>query len=292
MQVSYDLKSSYADLLYAQKYIELTSKIMKRRDENLGLVELRFEGGLENKGSAMLSKAFVAQSKYDHTVAKHAREVSRQKLAKVMGMDDLRDFEITGDIPLNNPEEDPNYKSIAAETPAHLQKVSEEASKKFGVEVARSAFFPSLDLTAALSAQGRNSFPNTGKNSLMLNVSLPIFSGGSDYYNLKSSTAKYASASYQRENTDLQLLSDLKAAHKAYVEAIQKVEVDRAFVEAAEVRAEIARGKYNNGLMSFEDWDIIENDLINKEKSYLLSEKERILAEAAWELASGRSVIQ
>ena len=34
--------------------------------------------------------------------------------------------------------------------------------------------------------------------------------------------------------------------------------MDREFVEAAAVRAEIARSKYHNGLLSFEDWDIIE----------------------------------
>ena len=60
---------------------------------------------------------------------------------------------------------------------------------------------------------------------------------------------------------------------------------------AAETRAGIARSKYNNGLMSFEDWDRIETDLIQRQKAALLGRRERVLAEAAWEQTQGRGAI-
>jgi hypothetical protein len=49
----------------------------------------------------------------------------------------------------------------------------------------------------------------------------------------------------------------------AFVEAVEKTKVDNSFWEAASTRARIARQKYNNGLLTFEDWDVIENDLID-----------------------------
>lgn len=291
VQVSYDLKSAFAGLLYAQKYVTLAEQIIKRREENAGLVELHFESGMENKGSVMLSNAFVGQARYDKTVARNSTDVSRQQLARVMGMDDSKEFEIAGGIPLAEPGAEPDLKQIAAETPQHRQSVAEEQANEAGVSLARSNFFPSFDLTGTISAQGNNSFPDTSKRSLMLNLSLPVFSGGNDYYNYKSAAAQYAASSYQRMSVDQKLIPTLKQAYRTYVEATQKLKVDRAFLEAAEVRAEIARGKYNNGLLSFEDWDIIENDLIAKQKTYLLSERDRIIAEAAWEFTAGKGVI-
>jgi outer membrane protein TolC len=87
------------------------------------------------------------------------------------------------------------------------------------------------------------------------------------------------------------LLVRLKQAWAGYVESEEKLKVDQAFLEAAVLRAEIARSRYNNGLMSFEDWDRIENDLIQRQKTVLQSQRDRVTAEAAWEQAQGKGVI-
>ena len=39
-----------------------------------------------------------------------------------------------------------------------------------------------------------------------------------------------------------------------------------------------------------DDWDIIENDLITKQKTELQSELNRVNAEASWDLARGKGV--
>jgi outer membrane protein TolC len=58
------------------------------------------------------------------------------------------------------------------------------------------------------------------------------------------------------------------------------------------LRAEIARSKYNNGLTTFDDWDLIESDLINRQRAVLSSQGNRVVAEAAWEQAQGRGALQ
>ena len=74
-------------------------------------------------------------------------------------------------------------------------------------------------------------------------------------------------------------------------QAIERLKVDESFRAAAIARAEIARRKYNNGLLSFEDWDIIENDLIFRQKNYLSSLQTRVTSEAAWERDRGTGAI-
>jgi hypothetical protein len=66
--------------------------------------------------------------------------------------------------------------------------------------------------------------------------------------------------------------------------------MDKAFDLAAKVRSEISRKKYNNGLMAFEAWDLVENDLIAREKGYLNSRRDYFYLDAAWDLAIGRNL--
>ena len=289
VQVSFDLKTSFAGLLYAQDSEKLTRDIIKRREDNARLVELRFEGGIENKGNLLLANASWSQARYDNLVAKYSIEVSREQLARVVGFDNAEQIRIAGSVPIEDPKKDPDFKQIVYETPTHRQAEAQERSTKAGVTIARSQFFPSVNITGSFARQG--SSWDTNRNSIGANLSLPIFSGGNNYYTFKSSKASSAAASWSKESVDRQTLPKLKQTYRAFVESLAKLKVDMDFLEAASVRAEIARSKYNNGLLSFEDWDIIENDLITKQKTYLQSERDVILAEAAWQQTRGKGII-
>ena len=48
-------------------------------------------------------------------------------------------------------------------------------------------------------------------------------------------------------------------------------------------------GKYNTGLMTFEDWSVIETDLINREQNLLNAQNNAVQAMASWEQAIGVS---
>lgn len=77
----------------------------------------------------------------------------------------------------------------------------------------------------------------------------------------------------------------------ALQDGVERAEVQKGFLNAAEVRAEIVRSQYTSGLLSFEDWDIIENDLITTQKQMISSQRDMVIAEADWERAQGRGTI-
>ena len=87
-------------------------------------------------------------------------------------------------------------------------------------------------------------------------------------------------------------MARLRQAHVNLVESSERLKVDESFQEAVTLRAEIARSKYNNGLTTFDDWDLIESDLINRQRAVLSSQGNRVIAEAAWEQAQGRGALQ
>lgn len=294
-KVSYDLKNAFSGLLYSQKYIALTEDIIKRREANLKLVQLRFESGRENIGSLNLSKAYLAQAKYDHLQAKNSLDVFQAELARVLGVEDHEELFVEGEVPLTQPPYEDNrqinFKNLVKDVPDYRKALAQELVSKQDIVLSKSNFYPSLNLTQTVARTGKDSGPTNNSWAIGANLIFPLFNGGKDYYATKSSTEEYRASVHNTKNTFDLNQTKLKDAYTKYVEAAAKLEVDGAFVTAAASRERIAKAQYNNGLISFTDWDTIENDLINRQKTLLQSQKERVTAEAAWEQAQGKGVI-
>jgi outer membrane protein TolC len=124
-----------------------------------------------------------------------------------------------------------------------------------------------------------------------VSLTVPLFSGGRDYFATKSASANWISSEALRQGAVAQSIARLRETHAAALEAAARVRVEESFLAAARTRAEVARNKYNNGLTSFEDWDQIENELIARQKSVLSSRRDRVTAEAAYEQAQGKGAL-
>jgi len=290
-RLSQDLKAAYAGLLYAQENIVLTEKIVRRLEENLRLVELRFEGGRENKGSYLFSQASLAQARYEYLQAQQAVVSAQAQLARALGRAARGALRVAEGVPLAEPGAAPDFAQLARGAPDYLQVQAQERSATADVALARSGFYPSVNLSGSVGREGPDWAPQNDRRTVGLNLTLPLFSGGKDYYATKSASASLEAASSGKDNVERQLFVRLRQTYAGYVEAAEKLKVDRQFVEAATARAEIARSRYDNGLMTFDDWDRIESDLIQRSKSLLVSRRDRVNAEAAWEQAQGKGVI-
>jgi len=290
-RVSQALKSAFAGLKFAQDSVTLAASIVRRQEENVRLVELRFESGRENKGSMLLTRASLAQARLSQLQAAQALVTARAQLAQVLGRGDAGEFEVRGDVPTAEPAQTPDFHRIALQAPDYFQASAQEKSASAGVTLARAGFYPSLDLSGSVGHLGSDWFPQDDRRSVGLNLTVPIFSGGRDYYTTRGAAASLDAASSNKQTVERQLLVSLKQAYAGYVQAVEQLKVNQAFLDAAQVRAEIARSQYNNGLISFNDWNLIETDLIQRQTSYLQSQRDRIVAEASWEQAQGKGVI-
>lgn len=290
-RLSQELKSAFAGLQFAQDNVTLTGKIVQRLEENLRLVELRFEGGRENKGSYLLTRATLAQARYENLQAQQALVTAQAQFARVLGRTEAESLRVIGSVPVTAPEAAPDFRQRVREVPELRQAHAREQLALAEVRLARSGFYPSVDVSGSVAREGENWTPDKDRRTVGLNLTIPLFSGGRDYYTTKSAAASLEAASASADDLERQLLARLKQAHAGYIESEEKLKVDRAFLEAAVTRSEIARSRYNNGLMSFEDWDRIENDLIQRQKNFLLSQRSRVTAEAAWEQVQGKGVI-
>ncbi len=290
-QVSFDFVTAYQGLLTARENLKLAENIVERRQRNLRLVELRFEGGRENKGSVLLSEAYFAQAKYENLQAQHAFELAQTTLANMLRVPITETEKMTVAVPLVADTAAPDFESLATHTPAYQEILAQVDSQTAAIGVARSAFFPSLSLTGTMGRGSDEFFPKNDRWSLGATLSIPLFDGGKDDSAVRNASLTKGSTATRQISVDQEQVEALKQTYQKYIESIEKLNVDASFQKAATVRAEVARGQYNNGLISFNDWDVIENDLITRQKAYLQSEKERVLNEAAWSQARGEGVL-
>jgi outer membrane protein TolC len=290
-QVSYDLVQAYSQLLFAQNSVALQDKIIQRRETNLNLVSLRFKSGRENRGSVLLSEANLNQATYEKLQAKNQLTVASSQLSKVLGRDEDQVIVLKDEIPLEPPMPSPDFKTIAAGVPEVKQNQAQVEASRAGVTVARSGFFPVLGVSAGMESKGTRWYPDQDHWAVGASLTFPLFNGGKDYYASQSAVSQLEAARATLNNVQRDRLATLKQTYSAYEEALQKLKVDESFRKAASKRAEIARAKYQNGLMSFEDWDLIESDLISRERAVLQSQRDVSRAQAAWQQAQGQGVI-
>jgi outer membrane protein len=289
-QLSRDLKVAYAGLLYAQNNVTLTEDILRRLEENLRLVELKYESGRENKGSYLLTRASVAQGRLDQLQARQDVASARAQLARTLGRSSEA-VRVTGVVPIAEPSTISDFQALAEATPEVRTAVAREKVADADVRLARAGFYPSVSVSGSSSRNDERWYPENKSNSVTASVSIPLFSGGRDWYGTRAAVSQQDATKASRESTEQQTLVRLRQAHAAYVESVERLKVDREFLEAADTRANIARARYQNGLVSFDEWDRAESDLIQRQKAYLASQRDRVTAEAAWELAQGKGAI-
>jgi outer membrane protein TolC len=292
-QVSYSLKEAFSNLVYAQESLSLSQSILDRRESNYRLVKVRFENGRENKGSVLLAEAYRGQAELDVIKAKDGLQVAQSRLKTLMNRDHLDDITVEGEVPLMSLNDlKGDYQDQAIQTPTYNKAHALEMASTGDISVAQSAFLPSLDLTGNVTRQGTDYFPQNERWNAAVTLTIPLFDGLRDKALLTSAVKAKYSLSAQKKNALLELLPKLRDAQNQAKQGDIKYTIDKKFQDAASTRAEIARAKYNNGLITFEDWDIIESELITRQTNFLASKRDRIIKYAAWENQLGKGSIQ
>jgi len=292
-RTSQELKNAFTRLLFAQEQLQLTSAIAERRKENLRLVELRYEGGRENKGSYLRTKADYNASVFEVNQSSRALRVAQRELNRAMGLGMNETIKVSGTFQTATLGPTPDFEALARQTPTYRQSEAERRRAESGVTVARSGFSPSLDASAS-AGRSAGSWPpdDNDRWTAGASLSIPIFSGLSTRSDVDRAKAERERAAFSLRSADQQVAQDLEDAFAVYANSVENVAVQNEYEEASRVRAQIARGQYANGLVSFFDWDGIENELINRQKSRLAAWRDAVLAEAAWENTLGTGALR
>jgi len=281
------LRRAFADLLYAQENITLLETISKRRADNADLVRLRYEGGRENRGSSLRVDADARASAFEVSRAKRALSLARRQLARETGLGEFSPVSVKGAWEIPPPPDNPDLDELVPAVPAVRQSIASTEEARAGLWGSLSPFWPSLDASAAISRDGPEWIPENRTWGAGLTLSYSLFNGGADANNALAARAEDRAAREELDSTRRSVRVGLESALYDYLDAYENVGVQKQYLDAAVVRADIGRAQYANGLLSFSQWDIIETELVDSGRGYLAARRDALFAEAAWNRSLG-----
>ena len=282
------LRTAYANLLAAQELVKVTEEIEARRRQSLALVQLRYEGGREHKGSLLTSGADLAQAVYDVSQAKRNIYLSQRQLIKELGKKAFAPFGATGDMEVKETvRERPDFEKLSDTTPLLQQLIAQKEAARFGLKSAKAGFFPQVFLNAGESNSNTNAFPDQNQYSIGTSLALPIFDGGNTIANVQQAKATLGQTEADERSGRDGVILTLSNTWTQLQNTIDNVGVQRKVLEATEERARIAEAEYSVGLLIYDNWIIIENNLVSAKKTFVNAELSALIAEANWVQAKG-----
>lgn len=290
-EVRLRLRSAFVGLLKAQQSLIITEEIRKIRKSNLDLISLRYESGMEHRGALLTAQANLAQAEFEINQAKRAFEVAQIQLLKEIGRNTFSALTAVGNFNVVDlAEEKPDFFALSGNNPELRKLVAQRVAALYGISAAKANFLPELNAQAGIN---RSSFqwPTTDREwSAGLTLSMPLFEGGLRLAELSQAKAVYNQAKADEQSTKASVILALAQNWAAFKNAVETVDVKKKFLDATEARAKIAEEQYSLGLLQFDNWTIIEDDLVNAKKNFLDAQANALLAEADWIQAKGETL--
>lgn len=280
--VIFNVRKSFLNLLAAQENVFLTQKILNRRQQNYELVKLKYEAGREDRGSFLRSEADKIQAEYEYNKARRELKTYSQQLARSLGLETYEIISVTGTFSVEEVPDEQQISSLVENIPE--MKIAEYNYRKSEIALTQASgnFYPQINLSASKSFSGTNltsvdSFENYG-----ISLNYQIFSGGRNLSSLKIARNNKEILAESKREVRQQLLANLETAYNDLISAIENVWVRQNYLKAAEEQSQINTVKYINGLLSYQDWYTLENDLIAAQKALLEARKNAELSLANW----------
>ncbi len=290
-RVRLDLRTAFISLLKAQELIHVTEEIAKIRRDSLVLITLRYQSGLEHKGALLTAQANLAEANFELEQAKRDVEMTERQLTKEMGRQEFKPISVKGDFTVRDTsEEKPDLEALAKDNPSLLEALAKKNSAVFDVKSAYADFSPKLSGSAGASKKSAHWPPENDNWNLGLSMTMPVFEGGLRLAQVSKAKAAYNQLDAEERSTRDSVIVALENYWVALQDALGTVQVKQKSLEAAQERSKIAEAQYSTGFISFDNWIIIENDLVSAKKAYLQAQANALFAEANWIYAKGETL--
>ena len=285
------LRSAFVNLLRTEEFVRVAEDIIKIRRGNLELIALRYQSGFEHRGALLTAEANLAEANFELSQAQRGVVLAQRQLTKAMGRKEFVPMLAKGDFTVvDTAKVKPDYDALIKNNPSILQAAAKMNAAAFNIKSAYASFYPSLNGEAQANKSGQHWSPQNDQWNLGLNLSLPIFEGGLRLAQVSQAKAAYNQAvADERSIRDSAILS-LEQTWVVLQDTLEQVDVQYKNLIATEERSKIAEAEYSTGFISYDNWTIIEDNLVSAKKSYLNAQAAALLAEANWIQAKGETL--
>jgi outer membrane protein len=285
--VRQNIRTSFAGLIKAYKNIELTRYILTLRTEQYTSVKLRYMAGQENNGSVLSSEADVAQARFELEQAERNLPLAAQQLGFNLGITNHM-LAVTNTLNFTRPSSNNGYLTDLAKINPNVQYYSLQVSAAMdSLKIAYALLYPSVSLNGGAGLGGSSFPPDQPQLSFGISLSLPFLQGGSVLAKIKSAKSSLEATRQKYLEEQRNILLGLKQAWESFYDSFTTLDIQKKYLKAAIESGTIADQQYATGLITFNEWIIIRNNLVNSEKNVLNAEVQVMLNEASWISAQG-----
>ncbi len=208
-----------------------------------------------------------------------------------MGRASFTPLSVSGDLTVTTIDRTkPEFEKLVEITPLLKELVTQKEAARLGVKSARSDFFPQVYANGGLQRNDAVWPPRTDSWSAGLSISFPVFLGGQQQAALSKAQANYRQSLADERSGRDGVIFTLAQTWTQWQNDVDQEAVQQKFFQAAKLRADIVEGQYKSGLATFNDWTIIEDDLVRNQKALLQAKTNALLSEAGWFQAKGETV--
>jgi len=169
--------AAFYDALALGEWVEVRSIVLEENQNQLKVAERRFEVGEVAEADVARWRAQVAAAKQALVVAEGDAELSRNRLKRLVGLDELGELVAPGPIPIPSGSEDALTTQAVGQRLEMQTLVHQLEAAGLYVKVERGAWYPELEAVGQYFQQ-KAGFPANDWMSLSLSLKVPIYDGG------------------------------------------------------------------------------------------------------------------
>lgn len=250
LNILFNVKSAYFNLLKAKKQKETAEEVLKQAQRHLELAKGFYEVGLKPRIEVTKAEVELSNAKLNLIIAERGLRQALLNLKVAMGVVDIPDFEIKEEEYAIRKIDERESINLAIERNPQLQalRFNKQASL-YSEDLIRKEYLPTIVGTGRYAYTGE-SFPLDRGWSLLLQINLPIFTGWSTTYKLKQAKSDFAFYHYREESLRQQIISQLKNLFVQLKEAFQRIDTLKIALKQAKENLDLAMGRYEVGVGS------------------------------------------
>jgi outer membrane protein, multidrug efflux system len=278
-----EVANQYLTVIAADEALAVTDDSLTVAQESFRLTKLQFDTGTGSELDLREAEGALEQARAQRSAEQRARAQAENALVLLVGAPLPADLpqgvpldrqEIFSDIPAGLPSE------LLSRRPDIVQAEALLVAANANIGAARSAFFPSISLTAAAGTVspvlGRLFQPGTSAWGVQPAAVLPIFNAGLNTANLEKAKAQREIAVAQYEKTVQTAFREVADGLTARATFEDQVESLNRLVQAQQRRLQLAQLRYKTGVDSYLTLLTAQTDLNNARLARLTTSLDRL----------------
>lgn len=294
----FSLVAAYYELLKSDADVNSANSALTVAQTAKNTADKKYKAGVVAKADVYKADTTLASSQLSLERAKNNREIAKVTLLTALSFPSDDDIKIK-DMPASfgsdvESEEIEKLIEIAKQKRPDLLKASAQTSAAWHRR--NSAFLknlPSFSVNGTLNNNVKTMdgmFDNiTDKMSgrIGLSVSMPLFTGFANLYNVRSANADYESMKYNEKQIENSAMMDVFTSYQNYKTAKTVLVQSESLLKSATESERVTSGMYKVGRATMLDWQTAQSELVDAQKQKNYAKYDLFVKRASVALAIG-----